>query len=324
MVPIQDILFGGRAYDPSFVGNYDYKNWMIKLDPSGTVIWSSLIKPATVAVTMNYGVMDVFERYNPSIEVNDYEYYGASTMDAGVAGTEDTLIVWRLDVSGTANGVGPNEFKYPMGDGIGNTDFSAQIECVGDGSNAGDGFGAWTTDLPLPADILYKNYFNGVNGCTTTIAPITVYQGPGFFSNPSASPTTFNNDCQNVFSIDTLYLKSATPCFNTTVAGGGNRGERAAKITGLTQPIKNLETTIYPNPVSDKIVIELSAETKNCSIKIENALGQTVYQATFNIGSANGNEVNVDFEKLNLSGGTYYLTIDTGLKKEVQKLVYIK
>jgi len=313
-------IVGGRAYDPGGLGNHNYQDWMIKLDRSGGVIWSTLIEPYNGGD--HEAVQDIFERYNPYGEYYDYEYYGVSVGDVGSLSQDDTLIVWRLDETGDKAGVWPNEMKYTVGADIGGYWGSSQIEIVGDGSNAGDGFGAWTTDLQTSEFLFMKNYFNGVNGCNEVLKPIKVHQGPGFLTAPSISDQDFVQPCQS-FNLSHATLTVQTACWTATVAGGGNRPEN---ITGIGEISTDIKSALFPNPASSNVVFTFNnqaAESK-IVIQLQNAIGQVVHEFAAKLTLIGINEEVINLESFNLESGVYYIVADIGGLKKTEKLIYLK
>jgi hypothetical protein len=309
-------IIGGRAYDPSGAGNHNSKNWMIKLDLSGNVIWSTLIEPHNGG-DIDEGVQDVFERYNANGETYKYEYYGVSVFDSSPS---DTLLVWKLDDIGGKSWVSPNEMKFVIGDGIGNSEFNSQIECVGDGSNTGDGFGAWSTDINMNDHVFFKNYFNGANSCNELSNTMKVYQGPGHFNSQTPTDVDLFEGCQS-FTITSNSLAQASVCWTLAVWNGQNK---IANITGVEKNDLSFVNSIYPNPSSDKVVFTFSNPSKNqrVNIKIQNSLGQTVY--SYQYDPKGNNEKELDLSTLGISSGTYYLVVDIDGRSERKKLVYIK
>ena len=295
-------------------------DWMIKLDPAGNVIWSTLITP--LGGGSNFGINDVFERYNPNGEMYDYEYYGVSAGENAATSSRDTIIVWRLDETGSDTWVAPNEFTYPIGDGIGNTQFSTQIECVGDGSNAGDGFGAWSTDLSTNEHFFYKNYFGGANSCEGKFKNMQIQNGPGKTISPSLSDVDFNVDCQN-FSLVQNTDQASVSCWTLNIQGASRR----ANLTSQNdQNFTNTGLSLYPNPTAGHISV-LFNNTKTDSIitlEITNILGQRIYSQTVGALPLTNFQHTIDLSELNIQSGTYYLISKTKDGEICKKFMYLQ
>ena len=77
--------------------------------------------------------------------------------------------------------------------------------------------------------------------------------------------------------------------------------------------IKDNSITFYPNPVSDKLVIERNGSSEKVNFEIFNAMGQAVHKGNF-------------FEKTivetsSFSPGVYLIRFECGNTVEVDKLI---
>lgn len=79
--------------------------------------------------------------------------------------------------------------------------------------------------------------------------------------------------------------------------------------------IKGLETKIYPNPTSGKIIIETQEGERCTNVKIVNTTGQVVLDAY------NQEEINQSVDLSHLPNGVYFLQMTINSKPYVQKIV---
>jgi hypothetical protein len=71
---------------------------------------------------------------------------------------------------------------------------------------------------------------------------------------------------------------------------------------------------MYPNPANGKVTLQLQEDTNNAQVSITDMLGKTVL--TKNIKGMQS-ELNIS----SLQAGIYFVRLESGNKKEVQKLV---
>ncbi len=84
--------------------------------------------------------------------------------------------------------------------------------------------------------------------------------------------------------------------------------------TCYTTPIDYDYVSVYPNPTSDKIQIQLTEKLKISTIKVFNIDGKMVKMQKNNSNTA---EVNI----ANLTNGIYLLLIEAGNNKIVMKII---
>jgi hypothetical protein len=315
-------IVGGRSLDANNPGNFNFIPWMIKLDPNGNVIWSTLIEPTTPGI-ITAEINDVFERKSPMAET-PYEYYGIAgcTLANG-----DNMMVWRLDDSGSNVWVFPNEFTYPLGaaNSIWSKTDAAQLEFIGDGSNPGDGFQAWSTDYAGGNHVFAKAYYNGVisNGpCNEVIQSAKVHPGPGLLFSGNKADQDLPNVCPNNFSLQSFILNTPAPwCdWNLTVPTGNNN-----RVTGIEKTAANSENTgVYPNPVNNKALVSfIASDNSQIKIEISNSLGQVVKTVTASKQNAGSYQEEIDFEGLGVNPGVYFINVAVDHTTSSHKIMYL-
>jgi hypothetical protein len=313
-------IIGGRVVS-SILLNYTYIPWMIKLDPAGNVLWSTLIEPAG---GFELEINDVFERYNPwaaAQGLNPYEYYGVAGCTANGA---DNMTIWKLDDNGL-NSLLPNEFIYPLGAGgnIWYAQSSTQLEVIGDGSNAGDGFQAWSTDYAGNNHIFTRAYFNGVIGCNEILSRWRWHQGPKMTINPNTNIINFPPDCaNNTFNLITPGVNAAIGayCWAQTVGGGSNN-----RATAITENKLNSEGQgVYPSPTNGKALVSFNAaDNSTVIIEVRNSLGQVIKTTTAVKSNAGSYQEEIDFESLNAAPGVYFVNVTVDRAATSHKIIYM-
>lgn len=318
-------IIGGRSLCSSIPGNFSFIPWMIKLDPNGAVIWSTLIQPTNPFI-ITAEINDVFERKSPGAET-PYQYYGS----AGCTVNNDDIHVWRLNDNGGDFGVFPNEFIYPLGAGnnIWSQYDATQLEMIGDGSQQGDGFQAWSTDYANNRHIFEKGYYNGVvsqpGECNEVRQGAKVQPGPGFMNNIPQPDILFPNVCPDHFQL--WAIQNNVPfgdcAWAPTVPLGGSRN---AVPTGIAS-VDGAEGTsgVYPNPVSGKALVSFNAaDNSKVKIEVRNSLGQVVTTLSAVKTSAGSYQEEIDFESLGAKAGVYFVNVTIDNSTSSHRLVYIK
>jgi hypothetical protein len=309
-------IVGGRVHSLPFT-NPGAEPWMIKLDPNGNVIWSTLIQYFTSSTPFEIG--DVSERYNALTTPPSYEYFGvAHTPQA----SSDELTVWKLDDNGS-NSIVPNEFNYAIG-GTAPTYFNppTQLDILGDGTNTpGDGLVAFGTDQSSSDHILTKAYFNGIDGCgaQSRWSPV---QGPQMTINPTLAEVPFG-DCIDFNLIQTSWTTGNPYCSwsNTTVGGGSNvRSNLHASVD--KNHTDNMAANIGPNPTNRSVTVDLK-KAGEFKITLTNSVGQVVKSIEKNTASST-NGINLDFEALGLSEGMYFINVSDKYETHTTKVIYSK
>ena len=84
--------------------------------------------------------------------------------------------------------------------------------------------------------------------------------------------------------------------------------------TGINNvKVKAKSFSFYPNPVSDKLVIEKNSNNEKLKFELINAMGQTVYKGYFSEKTI--------VETTNFSPGVYLIRIESGNTVELDKLI---
>jgi len=310
-------LLGGYCYSLR-LRNTTHPQWMTKLDPTGVSLWSSIIEPI---YSTNYNqqttweINDVQERLNTS---NKYENYGiaGSTINNGTT-TYDYLSVFKLDQAGTPGILTPTEFRYSNTGRHGvfascYIEYQENLPIIQDPSRGLDMF---AEDFTTQDHTWEQTYFNGVNACTdSTTDIIKVVAGPGIAQNPQVQVTPFQANCPNLFSLQVNFPNDNLmyPCYTTPSVPGGSNARQMATGLATENAAKGSDISVYPNPSNAVVFIKSGdrAQLKNATIRIENHLGQTVGEFSADqILNTNDDGLRIDFNKLNLAGGIYFITI---------------
>jgi hypothetical protein len=313
-------IIGGRVYS-SILSNVAYKPWMIKLSPSGSVIWSTLIQHSIASNPAE--IFDVVERFNSVATPNTYEYFGVA--HTPLSSTSNYMTVWKLNNSGLAT-ASPNEFQYLLGPLSSATSYNpAQIGLIGTGSATGDGLQVFGTDQNGANHILAGAYFNGVTGGTCENASDwTWHQGPGISATPTF-PTagTFNRCTNSLFYYSSISTSPGTNCtWNSSVVGGSNA--RSATITGIQNYSEKANSiSVHPNPTNHSITLDFKNEVNGpVLITVINSMGQIEKKIEISDSVTNG--VVLDFEALQLNEGLYFVNVNINKETYTNKVMYKK
>lgn len=95
--------------------------------------------------------------------------------------------------------------------------------------------------------------------------------------------------------------------------------KHTAIATGLTSEELNGSVLLYPNPANDIITIELSEQIQKATIKITNAIGQTVYEETIISTASSKTLKNIMIN--NYAKGVYTVSIENNGIKTNKKLI---
>lgn len=305
-------IVGGRmfSYNPIYSG---YSPWILKLDPTGGVIWSTVIADNSI-------ITDVAERFNAVASPNTYEYYGISlTPNTG----GNRMSVWKLDDNGNAV-ASPSRFDYSLGF----NNFSShptwpQINMLGNGTGAGDGLVAWGSDNSANEYIMEKAYYNGVNACDGP-SDFSYQAGPGPSYMMPQTNTTFAPTCIN--RLITGYIigpNVLTPCSWAGTVGGGSNAKPGV-ATGLENESVSDAIAAYPNPTNNQVLITLNkAASGTVNVEVTNALGQKVHSVD-NALIGEGQSVSLNFAGMNVPAGLYFVNVTTDRQTFTKKVMYTK
>lgn len=121
------------------------------------------------------------------------------------------------------------------------------------------------------------------------------------------------------YRVDVNWGISCTPTrasINTTRSNIKNKSVTAA---GITSAELDASITVFPNPASDFVTIELAAIINNANLEIFNTLGQKVFAET--IESNPGSKTAKQIDLADLAKGVYTIAIDSKGTKVFKKLV---
>ena len=323
-------FLGGRALGPVTPPttpssprptNSLYVPWLCKLDRSGNVVWSSLIKPS---IMYAFGVWPatvpdicgVVERFNSNS--GSYEYYGVS----GQTNIPNRLTVYKLDDNGTKGILSPTEFHYLDGSQqvypgpYGN----ACITAIETGGGSNDGIQVFGTRPGLSRFYFTKAYFNGHSGCRDTILDIdSVKTGPQLVGQVTIVQSNFGFCGGATLSQIPITPVQFISCYNSSLSNGSN----AREALGISRSLGDTGFEVYPNPITDRLNFSYKRTVStSLTISIINHLGQKVWQYSESNLASPINEI--DFEKLGLGAGFYSIEINCDDEKSISKVVYTK
>ncbi len=154
----------------------------------------------------------------------------------------------------------------------------------------------------------------------TEVSGETMYlvgTGRGLYS--TADPTQTNawtREAPNLIGYAVVRSMAYRPADNKLLIGTHGNGMFEATITqvlGLEDNEISKSIKVYPNPVEDRLNLNMPAElSNNASFVINNILGQNVMK-----GSLENNQVNVN----NLDTGMYFIQISSNGKKGVKRFI---
>ncbi|MBX3164406.1 MAG: T9SS type A sorting domain-containing protein [Bacteroidetes bacterium] len=320
-------VLGGQAVMPGMLANYDYPQWVCKLDPTGIDIWSSLIEPswATFGTWSGMQICRVQERYNTNTAPPTYEYYATGSKDYAPA-TE--LVVYKLDDNGDVLSFPPTtdtEFHYAAlttpAKGLSNYGDLSLIE-TGGLSFPDGGFQAYGTTVGNPSnDMIVKAYFNGESntpaGCNANIQKINgvhkaVIKYPDY-SFGSTFQTAAIGQCGSILLSQLTNLITAAPCTTPLNTNGSNA--RALSLTNYEQTKEDIK--LFPNPIKSNVILSMPV-SKSGQAFVYNSTGQLVKAIDFD----NTEEVSIDFAELKLPSGFYVIKVKTKTAETTFKAIY--
>lgn len=92
-------------------------------------------------------------------------------------------------------------------------------------------------------------------------------------------------------------------------------------LTGVSSSKNNvLEAKVYPNPITDELLLEWTSNGENATIEIHDLLGKKVFAK--NLQSTNG-VVYLDRDELTIEAGTYILSLTQSQKSYKQKIIIL-
>jgi hypothetical protein len=283
------------------------RSWFLKVDPNGNQIWN---REVSGSLAGSIAIMGIFERQNAA---GDYEYFGT--------GPGWFTYVYKLEEFGMPFSGGVNEFEY---NSPGLNSASSCISYISSGGpSPNEGFHVFGNDdyMAPTASYLVSSYFNGITGCEWNKVNL-LSSGPGpndeFFPplNPQAGPTPCNN------SMILSWVLPTSPnfhCSSASVAGGSNA--RTVGITEMGDTQKEL--VVFPNPTNGAVAIQVQTTAKpNSTIKIHDSFGRLIQSVV--IKESTSNAFNLDFGRLSVETGVYFVTLETDAGRIVEKVTYFK
>ncbi len=197
------------------------------------------------------------------------------------------------------------------------------------GSVTTTGTGTTKTLTGIPAGTYTFSVTNS-EGCTSlatnsvTLNSVSVPATPTITQNGNVlhSSATSGNQWYNQTgliggAVYQNYTVTANGTYYVKVTQNGCESNQSNSITISGLGIENIETNnlikVYPNPVSDELVIEINDGSQLSTIKISNIIGQIVYNGEMK-----------DKKVISVAGfakGVYMVKIDTGKEIIVKKIV---
>lgn len=305
--------------------------WMMNLDISANINWSTRIRPSTNASAgVVVGVQERFNTYGT------YEYYGL-TVSSGATGG---MMVLKLDQAGSPFSQPGNiysEFVYNQG-GTGSVAVPVSISLLNGGStNMNSGihvFGNNNAGSPSRF-FLTQACFNGATGNCSTPSQQILTTITSFFQGPQATyPFNVNNNagpnpCFNyILSSNTIGYSVNQPCSATILPTLPYMGDNSRTMapTGISEATNNSASlSVYPNPVSGVAQVSyVNEEGGDIRIQLTNVLGQQIKMLDSGYKPAGSNTLDLDMTSLNLETGVYILSITMNGKTSQQKIVFNK
>jgi hypothetical protein len=260
-------LAGGIGY---VVGGFtDYTNGtgpslMMKLSPTGSILWNTLISPGTPGIVA-FEIMGVVERVKPS---GQYEYYGVAETNDLASGFSE-ITVYKLDAFGNP-AAGINEYHYTSTSSWQPAPINLSFQNAGPGADVG--LHVMADDL-VSGHFLLESYFNGVTGCTNDNLTNILSTEPG--PNMVIMPISKFGSLSICNKINITQVVAGTPpnvlCSFMSVAGGSN----LRLLPAETEQAPIAEAQIYPNPGQGIYTIETALPAQ---ITIYNLLGEIVQE----------------------------------------------
>jgi hypothetical protein len=164
--------------------------------------------------------------------------------------------------------------------------------------------------------------FNGYTEFSTCTSSFhnnlaSVSQGPAVFANNAVNRLPGLSMCSN-FNVTgvNVFVTKTTLCSVAAMPGSGSNN----RTTGIgSNTAERSELNIYPNPVTGIARINYSSMNVT-TLELYNNLGQKV--AVVNTSGSGVKELEIDFKKLKLENGIYYVKATVDGKVAQQKIIY--
>lgn len=307
------------------VGGYTEQNaangraWIMKMDPTGTVIWSTRAKPFRGPLAGD--IVSVVERF--SAAYGAYEYYAATTSDFG-------FLVLKFDNAGnyfSQTGNITNEFYYQRTSPLITQTATPVSISYADNASVNDGFHVYGTDVNTGTGdfMLAQASFNGWGGggpfasppcsnnyvSTYPMSTANMYTGPSTINTPAYNIVPGPQSCTNFFFSQTnITSVPSAVCEYTnqiTILGSLNK---TGQYTNLNEQ-SSLEFKIGPNPLflSDQMKIKINS-TSVVNLCLYDNIGQIIKIWHSTDLDVTDDTILIDLSGLGLSTGLYMFRID--------------
>lgn len=318
------------------IGGYTEQNvsngraWIMKIDPTGTVIWSTRAKPQSDNLAGD--LVGVIERF--SAFYGQYEYYGISTSSKG-------FLALKFDAAGnyfTQPGNTFNEFLYQSTSPISDIAHPVSISFA-DNSSVNDGIHIYGTTVNTGVGdfMLAQSTFNGYGGSNTTgilcqnnfisnyvMNSSNMYTGPSTINNPLYNIVPGISSCSNYFFSSSGIVSSvSSPCTYTNAITSGGNQNRATGLTNISiNSISNGDLKIMVNPIKlgQDIIFSGTNINQITEIQIFDLSGKILKSWNMDQSAQSNNNILLSSLGLNLYQGMYFLSI----KKSVGVDEYFK
>lgn len=321
-------MFLGANNFPDFVHFWDTNNGIAVGDPNGNTSGSAIQK-FEIWQTTNGGTnwARVMDTLNPTPQANEYGlsssyavygqkvWFGTSTGRVYSSSDSGKWVVYPTGLYGGANGLAFRDSLHGLVWGFVNS--TTQTTTVLKTVNGGI---TWTA---LPANIYMgradfcvirgtDGFMSvGLNQAASAYATAVTYDDGANWTILESS-TSNTEKISRVQMTDTLHGWSGTP---TTGSTNGMNKYFGHNLAGIEQfKIQNSEFSVYPNPSSELLNIELLRVKENTSLQIMDMLGNTLKQMYINTQR-------LTFNILDMPKGMYMLKMQNGTSIQVQKLI---
>jgi hypothetical protein len=299
-------LTGGQGY---IIGGstdqYPAMTWILKIGIGGNIIWTTVIQPNVSATR----IVDVIERPTPPT----YEYYG-------IAESLNGMLVMKLNDAGVPFTSGNNEFIYNIGT---LSSSPVNIDFQNTGSNIA--LTSYGVDDLSAGNNLYmvRSYFNGASGCNETLGLVNnYYQGPDSVFSPWINQFGSLSACNNFLVIGFGANINANVLCNNTILGNGNNSWPTV-VEALSNNLNGV--SVYPNPTNEKIILEFDIiRSGESRMQLFNNLGQELSNEKEFLAIPGHHSRELNFEKLNLESGIYFIILNVNEIITRYKVIYNK
>jgi|GEM_PF-6727487 len=296
-------LVGGYSKLPSISG----QSWVTRFDQTGNMVWSTLIDGS---ISLSRIVHGITERY--SAANSTYENYNMAVSPAGI-------VVYKMDENGIPMSTYGlfDEFNYAIS--TSNPGLPVAITSNNLGATQDVGLHIYGTSGTY--NYLAQSYFSGETGCSA-ITYINAYDQtmPNLTTWADITPAPAMNPCTNFQINSVIGGSSQVICpLNVSLPAPATNNKQMTS-TSIAENSSD-EITVFPNPVKDKLYIELKGKnSSSISLTLTDVLGRQIKLDEKTVVSGERIEVNLD--KLNLPKGIYNLEIQENGTVTKQKIVY--